>query len=441
MSSQMLIEEMSQFNANIAVTELLMKTLENCAKDLASRCISEAAMRHGFNAEEEIRTLGLENLALIRKQMAKKSGTKGEKKEKKPRSSTGAKKEKKSVFPMPFIAELVDIAGCQGLSYNRGLFTQCSKKSMENGQFCKGCQSEADKNASGCPDCGTVGQRLDTGLYEFKDPKGRSPVSYMKVLEKLKLSQESALEEAGKLNTEIPNDHFVVLEKSKKSKGRPKKTGAVEADNVTDLFAKLSSEGEDDEEVSEGEEKPVKSSKKAKLSDEEKAAKKAALEAERALKKAEREAKLAAEKAEKEAARKAEAEVKKAEREAKVAQEKAEREAKRAQEKAERDAKKAQEKLEKEAAKASKSKKSESNAPVVAPVVAQEAVPVAAPTQTKVSVSRIQIAGKAYLKSSTNILYDPATKEEVGIWDPVSKSIKELPEEDVEEEEEDYESS
>ena len=182
--STIVIEEMEMFNASISVTELLMKTLENCAKDLASRCINEAAQRHGFDASEEIRALGLENLSLIRKQMAKKSASKGEKvvKEKKPR----AIKEKKSVFPMPFIAELVDIGGCQGLAYNRGLFTQCSKKRMENGNFCNGCQGEADKNASGCPDCGTVEQRLASGLYEFKDSKGRSPVSYVKVLEKLK---------------------------------------------------------------------------------------------------------------------------------------------------------------------------------------------------------------------------------------------------------------
>ena len=446
MSSQMSME-MSQFNASIQVTELLMKTLENCAKDLASRCISEAAMRHGFNAEEEIRALGLENLALIRKQMTKKSGAKGEKKDKKPREKVV--KEKKSVFPMPFIAEQVDIAGCQGLAYNRGLFTQCSKKSMENGKFCKGCQGEADKNASGCPDCGTCEDRLATGLYEFKDPKGRSPVSYLKVLEKLKLSQDAAVEEAGKLNIEIPEDHFVVLEKSKKSKGRPKKTGVVEADNVTDLFAKLSAEGDEEEveEVEEGEEKPVKSSnKKAKLSDEEKAAKKAALEAERALKKAEREIKLAEEKAEKEAKRKAELEQKKLEREAKIAEEKAEREAKRAAEKAEREAKKAQEKAEKEATKASKSKKSESNAPVAVAVAAPVAVAaVAAPVapvaqKASVQVQRMQINGKAYLKSSNNIVYDPVTKEEVGLWDPVSKTIKELPEEEEEEEEDVYES-
>ena len=428
------IEEMivSQFNASIAVTELLMKTLENCAKDLASRCISEAASRHGFDAQEEIRLLGLENLSLIRKQMAKKSVSKGEKKEKR------VVKEKKSVIPMPFVAELVDAAGCSGLAYNRGLFTQCPKKRMENEDFCESCQKEADKNASGLPDCGSVHYRMTTGLYEFKDPKGRSPVSYAKVLDKLKLTKEAALEAAGKLNIVIAEEHFAVLEKAKKqsvARGRPKKTGAVEAENVTDLFAKLSAE-DNDEVIEAGEDKPI-NPKKAKLSEEEKAAKKAALEEERAAKKAEREAKLAAEKAEREEKRKAELEVKKAEREAKIAAEKAEREAKRAAEKALAQQKKEEKKAsEKKPEKKAKAVEKQVEKPV-------EEKPVEKPVEekpTKVSVTRIQIAGKCYLKSSTNILYDPSTKEEVGLWDPETKTIKELPEDDEEEEEEDYES-
>ena len=451
------IEEMPMFNASIAVTELLMKTLENSAKSLAMRCITEAALRHGFDASDEIRALGLENLSLIRKQMAKKSvGLKKDKVVSK--NDKKDKKDKKSVFPMPFIPELVDMAGCQGLAFNRGLFTQCAKKCMENGNFCSGCQTEADKNASGCPDCGTVQARCATGLYEFKDSKGRSPVSYIKVLEKVKLNQESAIEEAGKLHIVLDNEHFVLAEakeKSKKSKGRPKKTVAVQADNVNDLFAKLSSESDDEVIEDLEEEKPVKAAK-AKLSEEEKAAKKAALEEERALKKAlaqqQRDAKIAEERAEKEAKRKAEAEIKKAERDAKIAQEKAlaqqQREAKRLQEKEEREAKRLQEKAlaeqKKEGSKKSVKKalaepNKEESKPDQKPD--QKPVPVTAdaPVTAKVSVTRIQIAGKAYLKSSTNILYDPTSKEEVGIWDPETKTIKELPQEDDdEEEEEDY---
>ena len=393
---------MSNFNASIAVTELLTKTLENCAREFGARCIRECATRYGFNADEEIKTLGLENMTLIRKQMAKKSGSKEPKKARGP-------KEKKSTFPMPFIPENVDLNGCQGLAYNRGLFTQCTKKSMENGNFCSGCQTESDKNASGCPDCGTVESRLNSGLYEFKDPKARSPVSYAKVLSKLKLSQEEAIAEAGKKNVEIADEHFIVVTKVKKAAlGRPKKAvGLVEADNVTDLFAKLTAEG-DEEQVIE-EEQEVKK-KKTKLSDEEKAVKKAALELERAAKKVEREAK--------------------------IAEEKAEREAKRTAEKAERDAKKAEEKALKDAEKASKTKTKKVEAKAVEQVAEK---PVAA--QGKVSVSRIQISGKQYLKSSNNILYDPETKEELGLWDPVSKTIKELPEDDDEEQEEDYESN
>jgi hypothetical protein len=259
------------------------------------------------------------------------------------------------------------------------------------------------------------------------------------VLEKLKLTQEQSLEEASKLNIEVSEEHFEVVEKAKKSKktdssrGRPKKPSlAIEADNVTDLFAKLTSEEEEecDLEVSE---KPVKVSKKSKLSDEEKAAKKQALEAERLAKKEERDAKLAVEKAEREEKRKADLEAKKLEREAKLAQEKAEREEKRAQEKAEREEKKAQEKAAKEAEKSTKSKKTAKTEPKV-----EEPKVVEAPA--KVSVSRIQVDGKSYLKSSANILYDPATKEEVGLWDPETKTIKELPEDDEEEEEEGYES-
>ena len=37
-----------------------------------------------------------------------------------------------------------------------------------------------------------------------------------------------------------------------------------------------------------------------------------------------------------------------------------------------------------------------------------------------------------------NILYDPDTREEVGLWNPETKTIEELPEEDEEEQEDEY---
>jgi hypothetical protein len=421
--------ELVNFNASVEVTELLMKTLENAARKLAARCISEAATRHGFDADAEIQALGLENLSVTRKQMAKKSAS--EKKEKKPREP------KKSNFPMPFFAENVNADGCQGLAYNRGLFTQCPKNRLDTGgDYCKGCQTEADKNASGCPDCGNVSARLATGLYEFKDPKGRSPISYVKLIKKLNLTLEQVSEETGKTGKTIPEEHLVVVEK-KFARGRPKKVNAVETDDlsvVSDLFSKLSVEKkqdleelvEEEEEVEEEElESPVKT-KKSKLSEDEKAEKKAALEAEKEAKKLA----LEAEKAEKKAALEAEKEAKKLALETEKAEKKAALEAEKAQkkeaEKAERQAKRDAEKTQKKEKKVDEKEKVDE--------------PVANPAE-KVKVTRIQISGKSYLKTTNNLLYNPETKEEVGIWDPDTKTIKPLPEEeDEEEQEEEYDS-
>ena len=458
--------ELANFNASVEVTELLMKTLENAARKLAARCISEAATRHGFDADAEIQALGLENLSVTRKQMAKKTAS--EKKEKKPREP------KKSNFPMPFFAENVNADGCQGLAYNRGLFTQCPKNRLDTGgDYCKGCQTEADKNASGCPDCGNVSARLATGLYEFKDPKGRSPISYVKLIKKLNLTLEQVSEETGKTGKTIPEEHLVVVEK-KFARGRPKKVNAVETDDlsvsvVSDLFYKLSVEKKQDleelveevleEEVLEEEvlESPVKT-KKPKLSEDEKAAleaekaeKKAALEAEKAEKEAKKLA-LEAEKAEKKAALEAEKEAKKLALEAEKAEKKAALEKEKAEKKAALEAEKAQkkeaEKAERQAKRDAektqkKEKKVDEKENVDEPVTEKEKVdePVAKPAE-KVKVTRIQISGKSYLKTTNNLLYNPETKEEVGIWDPDTKTIKPLPEEeDEEEQEEEYDSN
>jgi hypothetical protein len=477
--------ELANFNASVEVTELLMKTLENAARKLAARCISEAASRHGFDADAEIQALGLENLSVTRKQMAKKSAS--EKKEKKPREP------KKSNFPMPFFAENVNADGCQGLAYNRGLFTQCPKNRLDTGDYCKGCQTEADKNASGCPDCGNVSARLATGLYEFKDPKGRSPISYVKLIKKLNLTLEQVSEETGKTGKTIPEEHLVVVEK-KFARGRPKKVNAVETDDlsvVSDLFYKLSVEKKQDkedstfqtclegvdavevsdlfskigevleeevleEEVLEEEvlESPVKT-KKPKLSEDEKAAleaekaqKKSALEAEKAEKEAKKLA-LEAEKAEKKAALEAEKEAKKLALEAEKAEKKAALEKEKAEKKAALEAEKAQkkeaEKAERQAKRDAektqkKEKKVDEKEKVDEPVTEKEKVD--EPQPAKVKVTRIQISGKSYLKTTNNLLYNPETKEEVGIWDPDTKTIKPLPEEeDEEEQEEEYDSN
>ena len=427
---------MMNMNMNIEVTELLAKTLENMVKNAVRASIENVSNRHGLDLEAELKAVGLDTAKLVRKAMPKSSKVKAVKEVK-------VSKAKKSSFPLPFSAEHVNPECCQGISYNRGLFTQCPKSQMDSGSFCKSCQTEADGSASGKPSCGTVGERLACGLYEYTDAKGRKPLPYLLVLEKLKLSLPEEIE--------IDEEHLTAkkVSKSKKSeRGRPKKAAlSVTVDEPADLFSQL--QPEEEEEVEQEQVVEEKPSKSKKLNDSEKAEKKAALEAEKATKKAaleaEREAKkaaLEAEKAEKLEAKKAALEAEKATKKAAL---EAEREAKKAALEAEKEAKKAekpkaQKKAEKPKAAQKKAEKAEEQEQVQSPATTSPATTSPATSPAKVSASRVKIDGVEYLKTGENILYNPATKEAVGLWNPATKEIEELPEDSDEEEEEDYES-
>ena len=142
-------------------------------------------------------------------------------------------------FPIPFNKNNVKAELCQGLCYNHGLFTQCPKKRVSDScEFCKGCSKEVEKSKTGKPNCGTIEARLATGLMEYTDSKGRKPIAYRKVLEKLSISIETVKEMASKENIEIDSIHF---EETEQKRGRPKTKIAkkVEAATVEDLFATL----------------------------------------------------------------------------------------------------------------------------------------------------------------------------------------------------------
>ena len=89
-----------------------------------------------------------------------------------------------------------------------------------------------------------------------------------------------------------------------------------------------------------------------------------------------------------------------------------------------------------------KSPKKSTKQQVVEPVVVQDQAPVPEEKATKVTVTRITIGDMKYLKSNTNVLYNETTREEVGLYDADTNTIKPLPEDDdAEMTEEDYESS
>ena len=84
----------------------------------------------------------------------------------------------------------------------------------------------------------------------------------------------------------------------------------------------------------------------------------------------------------------------------------------------------------------------EKKAPVVSEAKSKAVAEVVVEVKpTKVTVSRITIGDIKYLKSNTNVLYNPDTKEEVGMYDAETNSVKPLPNnEDDEMSEDEYES-
>ena len=392
----------TMFNASVFMSEQLTRMMVNAAQELAQRAVSECGDRYNFDAMEAIRLLGLENIKVERKP----TGKTVDKRAAKPKVVVA-----KPAFPLPFNGEFND-GYCYALRQNNGLYTQCQIARKGDKHFCKSCQALADKSENGMPEYGIIQDRLAAGIFEYVDPKGRKPVAYTKVMKKYKITQEQALEEAGKFNIVINENHFVVPEadvkrgrpssqkekvakEPKGAKGRPKKAKKVlllegEGDDE-DLFAALVADAnEEDEEMQ------LVPKKKGKT-EEEKEAERIAKEAEKALKeqqrlkeKEEKEAKLAAEKAEKEAKKEAE----RLARESKKAAEEAEKLAKKeALEKA---------KAEKEAAKKA-SEEAKKSKPTKKAVSASAEVDDDEPDVVK----KIEFEGKKYLKSKkTGIIYD-----------------------------------
>jgi len=152
----------------------------------------------------------------------------------------------------------------------------------------------------------------------------------------------------------------------------------------------------------------------------EKEAKAQQLAAEKEAKQKEKEAKLQQAAAEKEA----KAQQLAAEKAAKAKQAAAEKEAKVKQAAAEKEAK-----VDKKVGKVGKKATKEVTVKAAAAPVASAAAVEAEEEEEEVSVRAILINGKKYLKSDSNMLYDPESQDAVGIYEPATNSIKALPEE------------
>ena len=396
-------------------------------------------------------------------------------------------KEKKiKMISLPFSKSCVKEELCGALEYNQGLFTQCPKKHLEDGIYCGSCQEETMQTDNGAPSCGTVEDRLSKGLMEFRDAKGRAPISYLNYLKKKNSSVEEARSLAEEKGETIDEEHFEErrgrpkkasdesqVGKSEK-RGRPKKApvqvkSATTFDIFTSSVASLvehstssssvvveevdrstssssvvvveecdhstsSSSDEDNASVTISENQVIEV-KKVKRSKEEKEAKKQEKEAKYqeklALEKEKEAKKLAAE--QEKAAKKLAAEQEKEAKKQAAEQEKSAKKLAAEQEKA---AKKSEKKPKKSSAKEeTKSTEPSNNASASSNAKKEEEE-----ERPKVQVEEFKFEGVTYWKSSENLLYNPTTQECVGTWCISKNTILPPPEEDSDEEleEEEY---
>ena len=216
--------------SKVIVNNKMNEFFGNLALEVGINAVRKCAEKYGFDAEEAIELCGLDSID--KHVVFNKTKNGAAKKE----PTTLQLKLAKPKFPFPYCGEYKKEC-CQGLKYNRGLFTQCLFVKTAESDYCKRCSTQAEKNDHGKPDCGCIQDRMNIGFMDFRDPKDRAPISFVKVMRKLKISQEALLEEAGQFNIEINSIHFVEPPPPGK-KGRKAAAAAAAATASTDKVTK-----------------------------------------------------------------------------------------------------------------------------------------------------------------------------------------------------------
>ena len=130
----------------------------------------------------------------------------------------------KSCIVLPWCGKINDEL-CLCLRKDLGLYTQCKKsRSSNTSSYCVNCQKLIDRHGGESP-YGTVSDRQKCGIMEYKDPQGKSPISFNTIMKKLNQSREEVELEGKRLGLCIPECHF---EEKKEKRGRPKKDTSTE---------------------------------------------------------------------------------------------------------------------------------------------------------------------------------------------------------------------
>ena len=211
----------TQFNPTVFMSRAFEKAAAQSATDFSIAVIHALADKYGFDAKE---AMGICQISEVK---VKKSANrvKGEGKVRSTKTKAEPKpKREVPAFPLPFCGQAVE-DWCLGLRLNHGLHSQCTMERVEGGDYCKTCQKQCDKNASGKPTYGCVADRMACDILEYRDPKAhKQTLPFANVMSKLNITREAAEAEALKFGLTIPEEHFV--ERASR-RGRPKKDASA----------------------------------------------------------------------------------------------------------------------------------------------------------------------------------------------------------------------
>jgi hypothetical protein len=205
----------------VEIDNRIMDSIKQTSIDFALKCVDIVADEYNLNKENIRKLLNLQNT--LTKKREKKESSSPE-----PSEEGSITNKRTKEIPLPYVPSMLNENGCNAIVYNFGLFTQCENEPTETlgtNKFCKSCVKETEKFNNLVPKCGTIHQRKAANMFEYKDNRGRKPITYSKVLDKLNVNKDDALDYLKTFNnTELLDQfNFQEQEPAKLKRGRPKK--------------------------------------------------------------------------------------------------------------------------------------------------------------------------------------------------------------------------
>ena len=195
------------------------KQMIKLVSDISSDIISKLSKQYKFDPQEAKKILKVPEIKVL--------------------CNEEKKQIKKTTIPLPFCGKVFTNC-CHAIRLNHGLYTQCNNPSYcfdYEYPVCKTCEKQCEKSTNNTPTYGFIQERLDKG-DNYLDFKGKKPINYGNIMEKLEITVEKAREEALKLGMEIPDYQFKI---EKVKRGRPKKQIAVDdTPSISDVSSETS---------------------------------------------------------------------------------------------------------------------------------------------------------------------------------------------------------